>query len=184
MRTLKILITAVGITGKSTLRRKLIKFLRSFGLSAIHYDADEFKELRDSADADCLKKLPENFSEKTVYIIEDVHGPLDSAVLPLNEYDLILYVKTGVISHFMFWLPRILAWFNQGKFSWEAKTGWRGTGKEKDWRNILPIAKNLIHDFKNRKKWIREDLQAVSPYPHTIIRSYWSSKGPKFRLDI
>ena len=65
---MKILITAVGITGKSTLRRVLIKKLRSFGLSVVHYDADEFKELRDPTDKDCLEKLPESFSEKIVYI--------------------------------------------------------------------------------------------------------------------
>lgn len=185
MRKLKILITAIGITGKSQLRRKLMKSLRNFGLSAIHYDADEFKELRNSADADCLKKLPESFSEKIVYVIEDIHASIPKeAVLSLNDYDLILYIKTGILSHFLFWFPRMISWFNQGQFSWEAKTGWRGTGKPKDWRNILPIIKTLIRDFRNRKKWIKEDMHEINSYPHIVIQSYWSTKGPKFRLDI
>lgn len=181
---MKILITAIGITGKSSLRRKLVGLLKNSGLSAAHYDADEFKELRDPADKDCLKKLPENFLKETMYVIEDIHAPLKSAILPLESYDFILYVEAGFFSHLLFWLPRIIIWFKQGKFSWEQKQGWKGKGKPKDLRNIIPILKDFFRNLKNRRKWIREDLERIEPHPHIIIQSIWTRKGPKFRLNL
>ena len=181
---MKILITAIGITGKSTLRRRLVKLLRDSGLSVNHYDADEFKEVRDTADKDCLGKLPENFLKDAIYIIEDIHAPLESAILPLKSYDFILYVKTGFFSHLLFWLPRMIIWFNQGKFSWEQETGWMGTGKPYDPRNICPMVKELLNNFRNRKRWIAEDLKIIRSYPHIIVRSIWNWNGPKFKLKI
>jgi len=180
----KILITGIGITGKSTLRRRLVKLLRTFDLSAKHYDADEFKELRDPADKDCLNKLPEKFSNETVYVIEDVHGLLKSAVLPSESYDLIIYVRAGFLSHLLFWLPRIVNWFNRGKFSWEQKEGWQGTGKPCDLRNVSPIFKDLLNNFRNRRKWMAEDLEAIKFHPHIIVRSIWTRNGLIFILEI
>ncbi len=180
---MKILITGLGITGKSTLRRRVMKELRNLGLSVEHYDADEFKELRDEADRDCLLKLPK-FEGGVIYLIEDIHATGDDAVLPLGNYDLIIYIKTGLISHILFWLPRVVRWFQAGHFAWDQKTGWLGTGCPYDPRNIFPMMKEFLKDFQNRKKWLEEDMDAIRSYPIIFIQSYWTPRGPKFRLEI
>ncbi|MBU2635110.1 hypothetical protein KJ841_01385 [Patescibacteria group bacterium] len=179
---MKILITGIGITAKSTLRRLLKGVLRDFGLSVEQYDADKFEELRSTADIDCLKALPDTFQENVVYIIEDVHGPLSSASLPLESYDLILYVKPDIFSHLMFWLQRTWAWVKIGRFSWEPERGWLGTGKAYDFRNIFPILKTLFRDFQNRKKRISQDLKIISSFPHLIVHSKWTHHGIKFSI--
>ena len=180
MKTLKILITGIGITGKSTLRRLLVGILRDVGLSVEQYDADRFREIRDPVDITLLKTLPDIFQENVVYIIEDVHGPLQSATLPLEKYDLILYIKPDIFSHLMFWLQRAGVWFKIGRFSWEPERGWLGTGKAYDFRNIVPILKTMLRDFRNRKKWISEDLKSISPFYHLIVHSKWTPHGIKF----
>lgn len=184
MRILKILVAGIGNTGKSTVRRIMADSLRKLGLSVDHYDADEFRELRDPKDAGCLRKLPESFLDETIYIIEDIHAFSPSAVLSLSEYDLILYIRTNIISHLMFWIPRIAIWFKRGKLSWEKGRGWKGTGKPYDFRNLIPILKDLFRNFKNRKKWIEEDMRKINSHPHIVVQSRWSKKRPKFRLDI
>jgi len=181
---LKVLITGIGITGKSTFRRLLVAKLRNFGWTTEHFDADEFKTLRDNRDADCLKGLPEKFDDKTVYIIEDIHGPLSTAIIPLKDYDLILYLKSDTFSHLMYWAERCWQWFKSGHFSWTPNKGWRGTGAKHDFQNIIPILKELLYDFKNRKKWIFEDLKAIGRFPHFIIRSTWTWRGPRFNLKL
>ncbi|MBU2109963.1 hypothetical protein KKB71_03400 [Patescibacteria group bacterium] len=177
---MKILITGIGITGKSSFRRLFMNELRSWGLKVEHYDADKFDEIRHPLEIDCLKKLPENFLEKTIYIIEDIHATMDSAVMPLNQYDLIIYLKTGVFSHLMFWLPRMWKWFESGQFSWDQDKGWMGTGKPKDLRNVIPIVKDMMRDFHNRKKWVKKDLEAIKNLPHIITSSCWTRHGIKF----
>lgn len=179
MKTLKILITGIGITAKSTLRRLLVGELRGFGLTVEHFDADRFRELRDPADIDCLEALPDTFQEKVIYIIEDVHG-LSSASLPLESYDLILYIKPDIFSHLIFWLKRAWVWVKIGRFSWEPERGWLGTGRAYDFRNIVPILKTILRDFQNRKKWISEDLKSIFPFPHLIVHSKWTCHGIKF----
>ncbi len=177
---MKILITGIGITGKSSFRRLLMSKIRSWGLKVEHYDADRFDEIRHPLEADCLKELPENFSDKAIYIIEDIHATMDSAVMPLQEYDFIIYLQVGVFSHLMFWLPRMWKWFLSGQFSWEQNKGWMGTGKPKDLHNVIPIFQDMIRDFRNRKKWVKEDLGAIKNLHHTIIFSRWTRHGIKF----
>lgn len=180
---MKILITGIGITGKSTLRRLLVSKLRDLGLTVEHYDADRFRELREPTDIDCLKVLPDTLQENVMYIVEDVHGPLQSAALPLESYDLILYIKPDIFSHLMFWLQRIWAWFKIGRFSWEPEKGWLGTGKAYDFHNVVPILKTMLRDFRNRKKWISEDLKTISFSPHIIVHSQWTFKGIRFGVE-
>ena len=179
---MKILITGIGITAKSTFRRLLVGELRDLGFSVEQYDADRFKELRNPADIDCLKALPDTFQENVLYIIEDVHGPLSSATLPLESYDLILYLKPDIFSHLMFWLQRAWVWVKIGQFSWEPERGWLGTGRAYDIRNIVPIFKIILRDFQNRKKWITEDLKIISPFPCLIVHSKWTWCGIKFSV--
>ena len=181
---MKILITGIGIVGKSTLRRSLVKALRSSDVLAEHYDADRFGELRHSADVDCLDGLPDEFLDDVVYVIEDVHGPLGSSDMALGEYDLILYLKPDTLSHARFWILRIAAWLRRGEFCWEAQTGWEGTGKSYDPRNIIPILKEAARNFWNRRKWIREDLDAIRPFPHIMVRVVCTKKGPQFGLKL
>lgn len=172
---MKILITGVGITGKSSFRRFLVDFLKEHGRIVEQYDADEFKELREPRDAGCKK--PTHFDPNVTYVIEDIHGTIpDEAFLPIKEYDLIIYLLPGFFSHIMFWLPRMWKWFQIGHYSWE-KTGWKGTGKYYDPRNIIPIIKAFLRDMQNRKKWIKGDLDAIKSIRHTIVRPVWKSSG-------
>lgn len=177
---MKILITGVGITGKSTFRRKLVSRLRERGVQTEHFDADKFKEIRHPIDRSCLKELPEKFDEEVKYIIEDIHSTMPSAILPLQEYDLIFYLMPNFFSHFLFWLPRMWIWFQNGYFSWEADRGWQGTGKPYDLRNLPGILKNFLRDFKNRQKWIKGDKEILLFSPVVIIHPCWTRKGIKF----
>ena len=116
---MKILITGIGITGKSSFRRILVGKLREMGVGVAQYDADEFKELRHQADAGCEK--PEEFWKGVVYVIEDIHGPEeDKSCLPLRDYDLILYLLPSKTSHAVFWFSRMWRWFQSGQFSWQS----------------------------------------------------------------
>lgn len=168
---MKVLITGIGITGKSTLRKLLRDILSETGVDVKDFDVD-------------YQKIPNDFSENTIYLIEDVRGTLPKeAVLPLNSYDLILYVQPSVISHILFWLNRMISWFKVGQYSWDKKYGsWYGTGKPYDFRNIIPIFRAFLRDFKNRRKWISSDLKEISLFRYVIIRSQWIPGGIKFSV--
>ena len=167
---MKILITGIGITGKSTFRKSLRDVFSDIGLDVKDFDAD-------------YEKIPSEFSKNTIYLIEDVHGTLPKeAVLPLNSYDLILYVRPSVISHILFWLKRMIDWFKTGKYSWDKNIGWYGTGKSYDIQNIFPIFRAFLRDFRNRKKWISNDLRELSSSRYVTVRSRWTYKGIKFSV--
>lgn len=167
---MKILITGIGITGKSTLRKLLKKIFSDNGLNVRDFDADY----------DCQKN-PEKFTENTIYIIEDVHATISKeSILPLSSYDLILYAQPSIISHILFWIHRMIIWFENGQYSYDQKNGWRGTGKQYDLRNIFPIFKMFLRDFKNRRKWISNDLKEISSFRYAVIRSQWIYNGIKF----
>lgn len=145
---MKVLITGIGITGKSTLRRLLSDILSKTGVDVKDFETDYEK----------IPKISNNFFENTIYLIEDVHGTLSKeAVLPLNSYDLILYVQPLVISHILFWVNRMISWFKTGQYSWDKNYGWYGTNRSYDFHNIVPIFRAFLHDFKNRRKWISSD---------------------------
>ena len=76
-------------------------------------------ELQEPADIDCLEALLGTFQEKVIYIIEDIHGPF----IPLESYDLILYIKPDIFSHLIFWLKRAWVWVKIGRFSWKPERG-------------------------------------------------------------
>jgi hypothetical protein len=175
-----ILITGVGISGKSTFRRTLFDYLKDKGKPVEHYDADNFKVIRHPLDELCLKQLPEKFDNK-IYLIEDIHATLPKgAIMPLSNYDKIFYVHPDIKSHNIFWTQRMINWYENGTFSWEADTGWSGTGKKRDPANIEGIVNAYSHDMENREKWIKEDLDAISNYPYKIINSKWTKEGPVF----
>lgn len=150
---MKILITGVGITGKSTFRRKLKRLLPE----AIDIDGD-------------YEKLPEEFKKEALYIIEDVHALMEEACLPLDNYDSIFYLLPGFLSHTAFWLKRVWRWFQVGQGSWDKKRqGWLGTGKRYDPRNILLFLSLMIRDLRNRRKWIIEDTEFLFPFRNRVI---------------
>lgn len=176
-----VLITGIGVTGKSSLRRFLLNLLRNFGIKTEHYDADEFKILRNELDKDCLKSIL-FWKKDTIYLIEDVKFLEKDSFLPLAVYDLILYVKPQILSHIFFWLLRIWEWFLEGHYSWEKSSGWKGTGRKKDFGNVFPIVSTFMRDMRNRKKWIEKDLETISDRNYAIIRSVWTRKGPAFKV--
>ncbi len=175
-----ILITGVGISGKSTFRRALFDYFKNAGKNVEHYDADKFKETRHPLDKLCLKELPEKFSDK-IYLIEDIHAPLSKgASMPISNYDKIFYISPDLLSHNIFWFDRMNKWYEYGKFSWEAETGWNGTGKRKDSANMKGIVKAYLNDMENREEEIKKDLKIISKYPHKIVKSAWTKDGPVF----
>lgn len=164
---MKFLVTGIGITGKSILSELLKKVFSISGFDVEYIETD-------------YEIIPGEFSESKIYIIEDVHITGEEAVLPLNSYDLILYVQPSLISHILFWTNRMINWFKTGKYSWDKKYGWYGTGKSYDFRNIFPIFKAFLYDFRNRKKWISSDLKKISSFRCAVIRSQWIPNGIKF----
>ncbi len=170
MKKLKILITGIGLTGKSTFRRTLKNLFFKAGRTVKDVDGD-------------YQKLPQKFEEKTLYLIEDVHGPTEEACLPLASYDLIIYLLPPFFSHLIFWLKRIWIWFQEGKGSWDKKRpgGWLGSGKRYDPSNLPIFFRQLIRDFRNRRKWIAQDRKTLSQFKNVIVvRAQWKKGGIKF----
>jgi len=175
-----ILITGVGISGKSTFRRALFDYLKNAGKNVEHYDADNFKIIRHPLDKLCLKKLPEKFNDK-IYLIEDIHAPSPKeAIMPITDYDKIFYIYPDLQSHKIFWFQRMFNWFENGNFSWESDTGWSGTGKKRDPENIEGIVNAYDSDMKNRERLLKKDLNTISKYPNKIVTSTWTKDGPVF----
>lgn len=147
---MKILITGVGVTGKSTFRETLVKeFSQTKGREVIGIDGD-------------YEKLPAEFEEDTIYVIEDVHATMNTCLLPLEEYDLILYLIPSFCYHLYFWLNRVWRWFQNGYGSWDKHRGtWLGTKKPYDIKNIPLFFRLMLHDIQRRKKWINDDLKII-----------------------
>ena len=166
---MKILITGIGLTGKSTFRRTLKKLFLKRGMPIKDIDGD-------------YEEVPKEFEEKILYLIEDVHGPTEEACLPLASYDLIIYLWPSFFSHLIFWLKRIWRWFQKGEGSWDKKRkDWLGSGKRYDPSNLPIFFRQLIRDFVNRKKWIAQDIKALSPFKNvTVIQPQWTKGGIKF----
>lgn len=163
---MKILITGIGITGKSTLRRLLKKFFPE----TIDIDGD-------------YDKFPEKFDEQSLYVIEDVHATMQECCLPLGSYDCIIYLLPGLVSHFLFWLKRVWVWFKIGQGSWDKnRQGWLGSGKTYDPRNIPLFLRLMFRDFRNRGRWITEDIEALFPFKNQVIvvKSSFSKGEIKF----
>jgi len=171
---LKILITGIGIVGKSTFRRTLKSFLSKITMGdVVDIDGD-------------YKEMPNSFDKETFYIIEDVHGPTPKACLPLQDYDLVFYLLPAFFSHFIFWLKRIAIWFENGEGGWDKETKSRvGNKRPYSLLNIPVFFKLLIHDFKNRRKWIKEDKEILLPFSEktTFVYPQWRiRKGIRFNL--
>jgi len=175
---LKILITGIGIVGKSTFRRALKPFLSEI-LSRI-------KPIRLVVDIDGdYDEMPNNFDKETLYIIEDVHGPTPKACLPIQDYDLIFYLLPTFLSHLTFWLKRITKWFENGEGGWDKETKSRvGNGHSHSLLNLPIFFKLLIRDLKNRRKWIKEDKEALLPFSEktTFVYPQWKDKKIRFNL--
>lgn len=176
MKKLKILITGLGLVGKSTFRRILKDLLKDLlskpGIIVKDIDGD-------------YEKLPEKFEDEILYLIEDVHGPTEEACLPLDNYDLIIYLLPAFLYHFIFWLKRIWIWFQKGKGSWDKQRQyWLGSGKRYDPRNIPLFLKLMLRDLWKRREWIIKDKKALSPFENivVIISPQWTKGGMKFNF--
>ncbi|KKR06665.1 MAG: hypothetical protein UT32_C0017G0008 [Parcubacteria group bacterium GW2011_GWC2_39_14] len=187
---MNVLITGIGICGKSTLRRKLVSALSKFGVPFFQYDADAFTTVRDARDTWSVldpRDVPTILDRRdSLTIIEDVHAPQGhSGLRPLSTYDLIFYVMPVWWAYPLFWLTRAQRWFEKGKYSWKPKTGWKGTGKPRDWRNIPGIAKEMLRACWNRRRWIAEDLAVIykTEIQVRIIKSRWTRRGPRFTYE-
>lgn len=177
-----ILITGIGITGKSSFRRNLVGILRSLGLKTEHFDADKFTDIRDPRDKDCLKELPQKFEKGIFYIIEDIHATAEKSVLPLKSYDLIFHLDPDFLSHVRLWLNRMKFWYLSGKFSWEPETGWKGSGNPKDPMNVIPILKEFYRDMYSRRKWIEQDIEKISCHNYISVKPCWKRGNIQFKI--
>lgn len=164
---MKILITGIGITGKSTLRRTL---KRKFPW-VIDIDGD-------------YQKMPEVFNDNQSYIIEDVHALTDEACLPLDNYNLIIYLLPDLFTHVLFWMRRVWRWFQVGEGSWDKKTQSRkGSGKKYDYRNIPLFLGLMISDLLNRGKWIEGDTRVLSLFKDRVIVAKSSLSEGKIKFS-
>jgi len=152
---LKILITSIGITGKSIFLKWLADFFKNFPSEVITLNFDYERD-----------KIPSVFNPSAIYIFEDSHGPCKNAVLPLQSYDLVCYLLPSWFTHLRFYLARMRIWFENGKFNWDADKGpkgaWGGTGKPNDWRNIPGILKYFWSHFPKRGRIIKEDIEVLN----------------------
>ena len=150
---MKILITGIGITGKSTFRRTLKKIFPW----VIDIDGD-------------YQKTPESFDDNQAYIIEDVHALTDEACLSLDNYNLIIYLLPDLFTHTLFWLKRVWRWFQIGNGSWDKKRqGWLGSGKRYDLGNIPLFLGLMIWDLSRRRQWINEDVDVLSKFKNKTV---------------
>lgn len=168
---MKILITGIGMVGKSTFRRILLEELQKLNLIVHQFDADRFSETRHPADRDLLTELPKHFSPDIIYLIEDIHGPTEEAILPLSSYDLIIYLLPKPLSHLANILHRSYIWWLKGRYAWTPDKGWQGTNYPQDPNNILGISREFWSIILNKKSWIAQDLAAIKPYKHKIIET-------------
>lgn len=181
----KILITGLPISGKSTLRIKLLNLLRTAKLPVQHIDADNFKEIRHPDDKDCLTNIPSmlDLDEETIWIVEDVRAVVPGkSFLPISTYDSILYIYPDIMSHILLLLTRAWYWFLNGKLDYDRHYGWKGTNKRKDYRNIIPIIKTIWRIIKNRQNWLKADKVKLRGTYYSIIKIKWSIRGPKAHL--
>jgi hypothetical protein len=181
---MKILVTGIGVSGKSSFRRLLFEKLQAAGCPVEHFDADGFKELRAETDRTCLDSLPEAFAPNIFYIIEDVHATTPERVLPLSEYDIIFYVQPNFINYLLFWTGRIVSWFKSGKFSWEKKSGWQGSGSHRDLKNIWPILKQFSRHMIKRNGWLKEDRKMVRSFNFYLVRSILKDGQIRFAIKL
>jgi hypothetical protein len=150
---LKILVTGLGITGKSSFLRWLKSFMPLIQRTVI-LDLDHERDL-----------LPETFFLGTVYVLEDVHGPTDKAAFPLKEYTLVFYLLPSWYTHFKYWRDRMTIWYENGQYAWDPDKGdhgeWCGTGRAKDWRNLPGIINYFLTHFLKRWQTIGDDFVAL-----------------------
>ncbi len=169
---MKILITGIGITGKSSFRQWLLEELANGGGYVYGYDCDYDRE-----------QLPTTFYENILYLIEDVHGPTENAVFPLKTFDRVFYLLPTTLTHLRFWLSRMVIWFENGHFAWDGdKGGWQGSGKSYDPLNIPAIIKEFWQNWKNRRKWIGEDMSTLKKSKIKIVIVHSQKKGGKIRF--
>ena len=154
MISLKILITGLGVTAKSSFRKKLASQYQRVTQKIINLDLDYDRN-----------KLPKEFASDTIYILEDVHGPTPKAVIPLSEFDQVYYLLPSWYTHLLFWLSRMRIWFENGRFAWDPDIGekgaWAGSGKPHDLANLKPIFKYFWPRYKKRQNVIKEDLAVL-----------------------
>ena len=178
---MKILVTGLGVTGKSSFLRWLTAQYAKTKEKFICLDLDYERA-----------KLPKKFASDIIYILEDVHGPTPKAVIQLSEFDLVYYLLPSGWTHLLFWLSRMRIWFANGRFAWDPDIGekgaWAGSGKPHDLANLKPIFKYFWPRYKKRKAVIKEDLAVLkSSGIATIIitpQKGWSKisfYGPKIK---
>lgn len=149
---MKILITGLGNTGKSTLRARLTEFCVNNHILHKAFDCDHDRSHMPPQD---------EFENDTIYFIEDVHGLTKESFYPTGFYDKIYYVLPSWLTHLRLWIFRMCIWFKRGKFGFDPDTkisdGWRGTGIPYDTRNLRSMFKELKNAFKRRKELILYD---------------------------
>lgn len=160
-----LLITGPGTSGKSTFRRKFVRRLKENDRIVYHYDADGFgSQIRHPDDAG-EKIIPLCYAKDdpfTVYVIEDVRGLSEGCFRPLSCYDGIIYVQPrSLLDHVKMILSRAHRWYELGKFDWTRESGWKGNGKENDWRNLWPIMKIVARRIPALRKRIKLDRIAI-----------------------
>ena len=161
---MKILITGIGSSGKTTLRKELTKSLNCLGID-LDYD-----------------NLQDDHDKKRCLLVEDVRATTKNVAL-LNSFDIIIYVLPDLFSHKIFWLKRFWRWYQNGKGAWNRNHGWLGNSKPYDPKNIPLFLPELFYNLRNRSKWVKEDKIILSKLPNLIVFcSSWNGSGISFTL--
>jgi len=188
---MNILITGLPLSGKSVLRRRIVTaFMRD---QVPFWQHDTATVVSDRKGVDAISPLRASEVEAVFLyndhclVVEDAHvvNP-QKAFKPPLAYDLIIYVEAGCFSYFMFWLSRAKKWFNQGHFDWDASIAWSGTGKPRDWHNLLDIISHLFRISFLRRHWLTADEDQLFQVgiPMRVVHSFWTPRGPHFDLEL
>ena len=152
------MITGIGVVLKSTLGRKIEQWFNGNKKKCQRIDLDH-KTRKEYQDA--LQKEKED--SEIVLIIESCHGleekmhTKDYHVIPNDpkSYNLIIYLLPPK-NHNRMWARRGYEWFSEGIVDLT-----QGNGKKYSPKNLPSIFKKISHNFRNRKRWVEEDLERI-----------------------
>ena len=179
---MKIGIFGLPNSGKSQFRRWLVNKLRTAGINAEHWDADQFKQTRCPEDKDMREP---DADSNIIWLIEDVRGTTGHTAVtspsekqgawkPLQYYDLILYLDPDWPTYASFWVSRALQWRKTGAGNWQRESGWENLDDEDK------IVRKIFHYLDGRQRWLEQDRQMLSPAngtPRTIMVKPYLNKA-------
>lgn len=168
----RVLVCGTPGCGKSSVRRKIVRDLRSIGMTVNHWDADNFPQSRTPEDADMREPDDgDDMFARGLWVVEDVRGTLPhtadgrGAWRNLEYYDHIIYVQTTPADFALFWTSRALQWRRLGGGDHKRDQAATQFGSDSD------VLKTVRRYLTRREDMVREDTEALQAFVKTNPRS-------------